>query len=186
MSRLIGNDGGHASIFPNSLNDAVLPDSEPRDQRIARLLWIWSRDRKQLFGDGRSVEQHIASWLEPFLCDSFAYSPEGAKQGWWSDGVVDLQIDRFAATAFLLWGSAWWAGHDVNKQWVAPFEIEFYFTVEGSLDFSRTIVRFGGADVNGDIVRSSMSLHPRIRNNGQPSKNSHWAMAIELTPPKAE
>ena len=98
--------------------------------------------------------------------------------------MVDLHIERFTTTAFLLFGSTWWAGHDVNKQWIGPFEIEFYFNVEYGPDFARQIVRFGIADNNGNIVHSSSSLHPRIRHDGQSSPNSDWAMAIELTPPE--
>ena len=159
-----------------------MPPSEPCDHRIASLLWVWSRHSAQVLADGRNVEQHIADLLEPFLCDSFTYWPEGSKQGWWSDGVVDLHIERLASTAFVLFGVTWWAGHDVNKQWISPFEIELYFQIEGELDFVRAIVRFGCSDKNGNIVRSSSPIHPRIRNDGRPLPNSNWAMAIELTP----
>lgn len=118
------------------------------------------------------------------MCDSFAYSSEGAKDGWWSDGILDLHIDHFSATAFLVFGSTWWAGHNVAKQSIGPFEIEFYFNGVGNLDFARTIVRFGLVDENGNIKRSSCSLHPRIRNNGRAIRNSDWAMAIELSLPE--
>lgn len=98
---------------------------------------------------------------------------------------MGLRIEHMAPKAFLAFGTTWWAGHDVNKQWIAPFEIEFYFNAVGDLKFARTIVRFGLADDHGNIKHSSCSLHPRARNNGRPLGNSIWAMAIELTPPES-
>ncbi len=161
--------------FADSQNDAVLPSSEPLEQRIARLLWIWLNDPLVILNDGRDVQQHIATLLEPFLSDAFTYHSEGSKQGWWSDGVTLLQIEAIADTTFRPFGYTWSAGG-----WT-PFEIEFYLAAKTSLRFDRTIVRFGWLDKNGNIAAAS--IHPRLRKPGSQISESQWAMAIELTPP---
>jgi hypothetical protein len=121
--------------------------------------------------------------LEAFLCDSFSYYSKAAKQGWWSDGVMDLRVQRIGKAAFRVIGLTWWSDRKAMNHWVAPFETEFYFDAEGSLDFTRTVVRFGSRDKEG-IIRSSCSIHPRLRHEDRPIVDSNWAMAIELTPPE--
>lgn len=131
----------------------------------------------------RSVEQEIASWLEYFLCDAFDCDPESARRGWWSDGVMDLRIEQLDNTSFRAIGSTYFGERNVREQWVGPFEVEFYFAARGSLEFVRTIVRFGWKDKKGRIVRSGC-LHPRLRSTRRGLRNADWALAIELTPPK--
>ena len=160
-----------------------LSASEPVDRRIASLLSVWAHDPERVMDDGRNVEQHIARLLEPVLCDAFTYHSEGAKQGWWSDGVFDLRIQRIAQTAFRTIGLTWWAGRNASRQFVAPFEVEFYFDAEDSLGYRKTVVRFGWKDKNGKL-RSFCSLHPRLRKDDHEIENSKWGMAIELTPPE--
>ena len=135
--------------------------------------------------DRRNVQQHIAELLEPFLCDAFTYHSEGARQGWWSDGVMDLRIDQIGRADFRVIGLTWWAEREVNKQWIGPFEVEFYFGAKDSLDFTRTVVRFGWRDKKGNM-RSSCSLHPRLREDGRRLQDADWVMALELTPPDGE
>lgn len=150
------------------------------------MLWIWNRDQEAVLEDGRDVQRRIAGLLEWFLCDAFTYHPEGAKQCWWSDGVIDLRLERISDTAIRASGSTWWA-EGMKGQWIAPFEIEFYFPTVEALDFTRTVVRFGWVDRNGRIIRNSSYLvNPDLRTDGRKRKNSDWAMAIELTPPGEE
>ena len=165
------------------LSQDALPVSEPIDRRIARLLWLWASDPERVMKDGWNVQQHIAGLLEPFLCEAFTYHSEGARQGWWSDGVMDVRIEQIGSSGFRTIGLTWWAERNVGAQWIGPFEVEYYFDVEDSLEFTRTIVRFGWKDKNGNM-RSSCSLHPRLRKDRRQVKDSDWVLAIELTPPK--
>lgn len=155
-------------MFPSSKNAALPGPSESGDQRIARLLWMWSRHPTQFFEDGRNVEQHIASCLEPFLSDSFTYCSEGLCGDQPRHRTTSPAWSRVNSTAFLVFGMTWWAGHDVTSPSIDPFEIEYYFNNEDERDFARTIVRFGLADNNGQ----------------RPLRDSAWAMAIELKAPQ--
>jgi hypothetical protein len=170
-------------VFSYSSDDTDLPIPEPSDQRLARLLWLWRRDQQSVLEDGRDVQKHIAGLLEWFLCDAFTYYSQGAKQGWWSDGVTDLQLASLSETEIRAIGCTWWGAKNFNEQWIAPFEIDFYFPTVESIDFTRTVVRFGRVDRDGEIMRTASYLHPRLRNGDRNLKNSDWAMAIELTPP---
>jgi hypothetical protein len=154
---------------------------ETLDQQLARCLWRWARDPNPTLGDERSTQEHIAGLLERFLCDALKYSPEPSLRRWWSDGVSDLRLDRLSDTALRVIGFTWWSAGDAKTQWEAPFEIEFYFPAEQSIDAARTVVRFGWLEKNGKIKRSASSLHPRLRSGGRELQDSAWAVAIELT-----
>ena len=169
--------------FADSPDNAALPRPQTLDQLIAELLWVWSSDPGRVMEDERKIELHIADQLEWFLCDAFTYSPVPSQSNWWSDGVFDLRIEQIGDIAFRAIGSTWWADLDVSTEWVGPFEVEFYLTSKRSLEFARQIVRFGLKDRNGNIVRSSDCLHPRVRKPNREPKDSEWALAIELTPP---
>ncbi|MBP85707.1 MAG: hypothetical protein CMJ64_03165 [Planctomycetaceae bacterium] len=156
---------------------------ETLDQRLASALWDWADASEQSFDDGPSVQECLASLLESFLCDAFTYWPHASRQGWWSDGVIELHLERISPTAIRAFGSTYWAGSKSDEFGDGPFEIEFYFVDDHSLGFARTVVRFGWKDKDGIITKSS-SIHPRLRKQGRQFRNSEWAMAIELKPPK--
>src|SRR5262245_26025121 len=95
------------------------------------------------------------------------------------DGVGGLQFHQIGATWFRATGFTYWLGSIACGN--APFEVEFYYPTQESLDYERAVIRFGWLDRHGRIT--PVSIHPRLRRPNQPPKDSDWAMAIELTPP---
>ena len=159
---------------------------EPNETHIARLLWAWSCDLEAVVedDDGRRIDQHLAFLLEWFLCDALKHSSAGARGGWWSDGVISLQIKRLTPTSFRMTGTTFWAAGKGRNDWVAPFDVEFSFPAIDSVEWTGIIVRFGWLGHDGEIVQSIGCIHPRERWPDKVIRDSEWAMAIELTPPQ--
>jgi hypothetical protein len=140
---------------------------ESIDNRLAAALWAWSLD--------------VASLVEWFLCEAFRHSPDGFQREWWSDGIVTLSLTQLSATSFLAVGATIWADSNVDLQYLAPFEIEFFFAAQNDVEFQRTIVRFGSTDREGAIVRLPWDSCAPALIESRPRRNADWAMAIELT-----
>jgi hypothetical protein len=154
---------------------------ESIDNRLAAALWAWSRDPASATDRQHIASLDVASLVEWFLCEAFRHSPDGFQREWWSDGIVTLSLTQLSATSFLAVGATIWADSNVDLQYLAPFEIEFFFAAQNDVEFQRTIVRFGSTDREGAIVRLPWDSCAPALIESRPRRNADWAMAIELT-----
>jgi hypothetical protein len=140
-------------------------------------LKAWRGDPSSHSASGRPVEQEIRSLLEWYICECLTYGPSKLR-GWWSDGVIRLEIRLTATNCFKLLGVTW-----IGSQGLAPFEIDVELNPKDDSRFARTIFRFATLDehnrpmVFGRRIDSGHILETR------PHENRDWAMAVELTPP---
>jgi hypothetical protein len=121
----------------------------------------------------------LAGTVEFFLCGAFQNKNSAPSSGWWCDGVIEVSVRQLETTAFQLAGVAFWAesGNPHSPFYLAPFELEVYYSSPGDLCSSRVIVRFGQVDRRGGIVRT-----PYNRLLGRrPKSDAQWAFAIELS-----
>jgi len=132
------------------------------------------------------IDGQIVSLLESFLCDAFCHSPDGQHWNWWTDGVLCVQLEQLGVATFLAVGATIWADDltltdDQSPFFLAPFELEFYFSSPQDVDFERTIVRFGQLQSNGRIIRQPWGDNAMKVIETRPQADSDWAIAIELT-----
>jgi hypothetical protein len=129
------------------------------------------------------TEARIASELEWWLSGALSRNPVKWNQGWWSDGVVHLVLRRADGLTIVAAGVTIWADADARREFIAPFEAEFYFKSELSHRFKRTIVRFGIREGVNGIYRlpyGSATAYQRVFDE-RPQRDQDWAVAIEIT-----
>lgn len=135
----------------------------------------WSDDPTTIAAGGRTCEQEVASLLEWFICESVGHDPTGRLKDWWSDGVVELQIDQQSSDSYKLAGVTW-----IGSDGLAPFEIDVKLNPKTDRYFANCVFRLGLLDQSG---------RPAVCEPGRPieirtRQNRDWAMAVELTPPE--
>ncbi len=154
-------------------NDLPTPDYKlPIETRLVKSLRVWRDDP-----GSQTVKDEIGSLLEWYICECIPYGPT-TLGGWWSDGVIYLEIAQTAVNAFNLIGVTW-----VDCDGIAPFEIDAELDPIDYHLFAKVTFRIGMLD---DLRRPKL-IDPRVDALGvlemRPRQNRDWAMAVELTPP---
>lgn len=158
-------------------NDIPTPEQKlPIESRLVNCLRAWHEDPNAIISDERTVQQEIVDLLEWYICECIPYGPNSLG-GWWSDGVIHLEIDEPSPDKFKLLGVTW-----IDCHGLAPFEIDVELDAKNNTQFAKTIFRLGMLDAQ---------RRPKICNRNhaasrlletRPRYNRDWAMAIELTP----
>jgi len=114
--------------------------------------------------------------LEFYICGCIAYGPKNLG-GWWSDGVVHLEIENSKPDRFKLLGVTW-----IDSMGIVPFEIDLDLHPNDDKYFAKTVFRIGMLDDCGRPMVCNRNLaHTRVLEN-RPRYDRDWAIAIELTP----
>jgi hypothetical protein len=125
----------------------------------------------------QTAEREICSLVEWYICECIQYGPAKIG-GWWSDGIVHLEITEVAQNSFKLLGVTW-----IDCHGVAPFEIDLELVETDDQYFAKTVVRLGTLDDRGLPKLFHRRIDPRSIVQARPRENRDWAMAVELTPP---
>lgn len=125
----------------------------------------------------RTLFQEICGLLEFYICGCIPYGPRNLR-GWWSDGVIYLEIAEPNQDRFILLGVTW-----IDSLGIAPFEIEVEPDSRDDLYFAKTVFRIGMLDNHGHPLVCNRNLAPTRVLEMRPRYNRDWAMAVELTPP---
>jgi hypothetical protein len=128
--------------------------------------------------DGRTLLEEISGLLEFYICECIPYGPNNLG-GWWSDGVIHLEIGEPRSDRFRLLGVTW-----IGSLGIAPFEIDLELDPNDEIYFAKTIFRIGTLDDCGNPTVAKRNLAPTRVLQNRPQYNRDWAMAIELTPPR--
>jgi hypothetical protein len=159
-------------------NDFPTPDYKiPIETRLVKYLRIWRDDPNSLTINGRTVEQEIRGLLEWYICECIAYGPNNLG-GWWSDGIIHLEINQTAQGIFKLLGVTW-----IDCHGIAPFEIDVELNPTDDSHFAKTIFRIGMLDDRGCPKVFNRRVDAGYILEMRPRQNRDWAMAVELTPP---
>jgi hypothetical protein len=140
---------------------------------------MWRDNPSALTINNRSVEQEIRSLLEWYIGECIPYGPHSLG-GWWSDGVIHLEIHETAPDSFKLLGVTW-----IDCLGTAPFEIDVELNSRDDSHFAKTVFRIGVLDDSGRPKIVDRRFDARSVLERRPRRNRDWAMAIELTPPRS-
>jgi hypothetical protein len=160
--------------------DSDFPTPEykiPIETRLVKYLRIWRDDPSSVTVNNRKVEHEICALLEWYICGCIPYGPSNLG-GWWSDGVIHLEIQQTAPDLFKLVGVTW-----IDCHGVTPFEIDVELNPTDDRYFAKTIFRIGMLDDRGRPKLSDRRMDARSLLALRPQQNRDWAMAVELTPP---
>lgn len=138
---------------------------------------IWRVDPNATLEDGRILLNEICGLLEFYICGCIPYGPKNLG-GWWSDGVIHLEVAEPERDRFTLLGVTW-----IGSLGLAPFEIDLELDPNDDIYFAKTVFRIGTLDNNGLPTVAERSLAPIRVLETRPRYNRDWAMAVELTPP---
>jgi hypothetical protein len=125
----------------------------------------------------RTLFQEICGLLEFYICACIPYGPKNLG-GWWSDGVVHLDITETGRDRFTLLGVTW-----IDSLGIAPFEIDLELDPNDDIYFAKTVFRIGTLDSYGHPSVCNRNLAPTRVLDMRPRYNRDWAMAVDLTPP---
>lgn len=148
------------------------------ETRLLRCLRRWSANPDATDEDRHRLHQEICGLLEFYICDCISYGPKNLG-GWWSDGVIHLEITERGSGRFALLGVTW-----IGALGIAPFEIDVELDPNDDSHFAKTIFRIGSLDNHGLPIVAAPNLAPSRVLETRPPYNRNWAMAIELTPHK--
>lgn len=122
-----------------------------------------------------ATEKEISDLLEWYICQCLVYAPNPLR-GWWSDGVIHLEVTQTSTGILKLLGVTW-----IDSHGFAPFEIDV--TLVDELQFSKTVFRIGSVDDEHRPKLFPDSMAPARVLEMRPRCNQDWAMAAELMPP---
>jgi len=125
----------------------------------------------------RMLDQEIRLLLEFYICDCLGYGPKDLC-GWWSDGVIHLEIINPSSDQFKLIGVTW-----IDSHGITPFEIDIDLDPADDHCFARTVFRIGKRDGQGRPALCSQDLALSRILEGRPTQDKDWAMAVELAKP---
>ncbi|WP_145168813.1 hypothetical protein [Rubripirellula lacrimiformis] len=145
-----------------------------------RRLLDWQVEPNATVDGGRTLFQEICGLLEFYICGCIPYGPDNVG-GWWSDGVIHLEIANPTLNRFTLLGVTW-----IDSLGIAPFEIDFDITRDDDTYFTKTIFRIGILDDYGNPTVCDRSLATSRVLDARPRYNRDWAMTVELTPPNED
>jgi hypothetical protein len=137
----------------------------------------WRFDPDATLDSGRTLFQEICGLLEFYICGCIPYGPKNLG-GWWSDGVIHLEIDEPDPGRFKLLGVTW-----IDSLGISPFEIDLEVDPNDGVYFAKTVFRIGMLDSSGRPSVCNRNLAPTRLIETRPRYNRDWAMAVELTPP---
>jgi hypothetical protein len=149
----------------------------PIETRLVNCLRVWRDNPQAVLEDGRDVEREIYGLLEWYICECIQYGPNNLG-GWWSDGVIFLEISEPETDRLKLIGVTW-----IDCHGVAPFEIDVEMGQPTDDYFAKTIFRIGMLDDQGRPEICDRDRLPSRLLEKRPRYNPDWAMAVELTPP---
>ena len=124
----------------------------------------------------KRADRDIRDLLEWYICECITYGPKSLR-GWWSDGVVYLEIAQSTKGVKLI-GVTW-----IDCLGFAPFEIDVEITSTDPPYFTTTVFRIGMRDERGCAHICGADIAPTRVCEMRPRYNWDWAMAVELTPP---
>ena len=139
---------------------------------------LWRDNSKAMLDKDTAVDSEISGLLEWFICECISYGPKELG-GWWSDGIIQLEITTYNDQSFRLLGVTW-----IDCHGVAPFEIDLQMNQHDDEYFAKTIFRIGMRDEQGLPKLSGETRNINRLIEHRPLCNNAWAMAIELTPPE--
>ena len=159
-------------------NENPIPDdNRPIETRLLHCLRVWRDNPHAVLTNGRNVEREIYGLLEWYICQCIEYGPNNLG-GWWSDGVIYLEISQTETDTFKLLGVTW-----IDCHGVAPFEIDLDIGTLNDTFFAKTVFRIGMLDSQGQPRICDRDRSPTRLLEKRPRRNRDWAMAAELTPP---
>jgi len=162
---------------PTCDNDLPTPDYKVSiETRLVKCLRIWSDDPNAETPSGPKVQEELAGLLEWYICECIPYGPQNLG-GWWSDGVIRLEIQQNGPDSFKLLGVTW-----IDSLGIAPFEIEVQLIPRVDSHFAKTIFRIGMLDDDGNPKVLDRRVDARRALEMRPRQAKDWAMAVELTP----
>ncbi len=124
--------------------------------------------------DNRTVVQELRDLLEWYICECIPYGPDNLG-GWWSDGVIHLDIENPTMDRFRLLGVTW-----IDCHGIAPFEIDVELDPQNDTHFAKTVFRIGMLDDQRRPLVCNRNLLPTRVLENRPRYNRDWAMAVEL------
>jgi hypothetical protein len=136
---------------------------------------MWRDDRHATTFDGRPVEEALCGVLERYIGECLACAPN-APPGWWSDGVIRLEIKAASRDQFNLLGVTW-----IDSAGITPFEFDVELNPTDQDQLAKTIFRIGTLDDDG-YPKLFDQYESRLLER-RPQRNRDWAVAVELTPP---
>jgi hypothetical protein len=140
-------------------------------------LRTWRITPEATVENGRTLIQEICGLLEFYICGCITYGQKNLG-GWWSDGVIHLEISEPERDRFTLLGVTW-----IDSLGIAPFEIDLELDPNDDTYFAKTVFRLGMLDDYGRPAVCNRNLAPARVLEIRPRYNRDWAMAVELTPP---
>jgi hypothetical protein len=141
----------------------------------------WQANPNTELDSGRTLDQKIRNLLEFYICECIRFGPKELC-GWWSDGVIHLEITEPLPNHFKLIGVTW-----IDSKGLAPFEFDITIDPDDGNHFSRTIFRIGKRDSQGRPSLCSRDLATSRILDERPKQARGWVMAVELEKPtKAE
>lgn len=160
-------------------NDEPIASSElpSIETRLLRCLRLWSVTPDAEHGTDCALYREICGLLEYYIGGCLAYGPKNLR-GWWSDGVIYLDIVSPEPGRFKLMGTTW-----IDSHGIAPFEIDLEFAPNNKLYFAKTVFRIGSIDSDGLPTLFDRNLASIRIMEKRPRSNGDWAMAVELAPP---
>ncbi len=147
------------------------------ETRLLRCLRTWRITTNAAVENDNTLFQEIFGLLEFYICGCIAYDPKQLG-GWWSDGVIHLEIAEPEPGRFTLLGVTW-----IGSLGIAPFEIDLKLDPNDDTYFAKTVFRIGMLDKHGHPTVSNRNTAPTRVLETRPQYNRDWAMAVELTPP---
>ncbi len=159
-------------------DDDPIRDEHPLvETRLLRCLRDWRVDPDATLDCGRTLLEEIFDLLELYICGCISYGPNNLG-GWWSDGVIHLEISEQVPDHFKLIGVTW-----IDSHGISPFEIDVELDQNDDQYFAKTVFRIGALDSYGRPTVCNRNLSPSRVLESRPRYNRDWAMAVELISP---
>jgi hypothetical protein len=163
---------------PTFNNDDPIRNERPLiETRLLRCLRDWRVAPDATLDCGRTLLEEIRGLLEYYICGCLSYGPKNLC-GWWSDGVIHLEISERVRDHFKLLGVTW-----IDSLGISPFEIDVELDPNNNKYFAKTVFRIGTLDSYGRPSVCDRNLATMRVLELRPRYNRDWAMAVELTAP---
>lgn len=163
---------------PTFNNDDPIRNERPLiETRLLHCLRDWRVDPDATLDCGRTLLEEICRLLEFYICGCISYGPKNLC-GWWSDGVIHLEISERVPDHFKLLGVTW-----IDSLGISPFEIDVELDPNNNKYFAKTVFRIGTLDSYGRPSVCDRNLATMRVLELRPRYNRDWAMAVELTAP---
>lgn len=152
-----------------------LPGSSSIEPNLICALLDWRAAAAGNAEDVQSLIEGICGPIEYYICDCLRYGPK-SMTGWWSDGVLLLEVFEIEPDGFKLMGVTW-----IDSEGLAPFEFDLWIAPNNHRRFAKTVFRIGMLDASGQAFLCDRNLAAIEVLENRPRFNHGWAMAVELT-----